>query len=286
MPLIADTTAAQPSSRGPVAESTPRVDGATFRAALGKAERVQVGMEVSGLVRPQRTPLSGGQAAQALREAWVHVVGEEPRAETLAIVTAQWAHETGRGASMLNFNFGGIKGRSPSGLGAAYLTREGWGASERRLVDTFRAYTTAGEGARDYVSLLKRRYPDAVEAAREGDPGGFVRALKERGYFTGNEAAYTRSVTALARSALTNGFDAIGGAEGAAESLPSDYQPPGDWSLREAPARAPESIAMNDARFHAAFHVDAAALADEVARASLHLTSRRRDDSDDDRSKA
>jgi hypothetical protein len=43
---------------------------------------------------------------------------------------------------------------------------------------------------------------------------------------------------------------------------------------------------MNDARFHAAFHVDAAALADDVARASLHLTSRRRDDSDDDRSKA
>jgi hypothetical protein len=187
---------------------------------------------------------------------------------------------------MLNFNFGGIKGKGPSGLGAAYMTREGWGENERRLVDTFRAYTTAAEGAADYVSLLNRRYPDAIAAAREGDPSGFVSALKERGYFTGNEAAYTRSVTALAKSALTSGFDAIGGAEGVAESLPSEFRPPADWALREAVPRVPEALVASSGGFHGAFHVDAAALADEVARASLQISSRRRDDSDDERSKA
>src|SRR5581483_4780978 len=114
-----------------------------------------------------------------------------------------------RGRAMLNYNFGGIKGVGPSGLSASYGTKEGWGASEVHVTDTFRAYRTPEEGAKDYVSLLARRFPKAIEAAKEGDPAGFVRALKERGYFTGDETAYRNNVALLSAQALDQGFDAV-----------------------------------------------------------------------------
>jgi hypothetical protein len=178
------------------------------------------------LVRPVRTRLSGDEAANALRAAWTQVRGDPPSAETLSILVGQWAHETGRGASMLNYNFGGLKGTGPSGLSAACSTREGWGDNAVRVIDRFRAYGSAEEGARDYVSLLERRYPDAVSAAESGDARGFVQALKARGYFTDNEAAYSRSVQSLASRALRSGFDALGaGATSGFEAGSSPVRP-------------------------------------------------------------
>ncbi len=149
-------------------------------------------------VQAKRTPLTAAQAQQALARAFTQTTGETPSPRTLAILTAQWAHETGNGASMYNYNFGGIKGRGPSGLSVAQRTREGWGANERQIVDRFRAYVDADQGALDYVQLLQRRFPAALEAARQGNPEGFVRQLKARGYFTGSEQAYARSIGTLA----------------------------------------------------------------------------------------
>ena len=111
---------------------------------------------------------------------------------------------------MMNFNFGGIKGTGPSGLRSSYGTHEGYGANERRAVDTFRAYGSASEGAEDYLSLLVRRYPEAVEAARNADPAAFVQALGRGGSFTGDPESYERSVSQLSRQALTEGFQALG----------------------------------------------------------------------------
>lgn len=186
--------------------------GEQFTQALSRAERATAASPgpAPTLVRATRTPLSGEQAASALRSAWTEVRGEPPSAETLSVLVGQWAHETGRGASMLNYNFGGLKGTGPSGLSAAYTTREGWGEDATRGVARFRAYGSAEEGARDYVSLLARRYPDAVSAAEQGDAAGFVRGLKARGYFTDNEAAYSKSVQSLAALASRAGFDALG----------------------------------------------------------------------------
>lgn len=162
------------------------------------------------VVSAQRTPLTGTQARDAIREAWVGRYGEEPSEQTLAVLTAQWALETGRGASMMNYNFGGIKGTGPSGLTTEYGTREGYGATETRIRARFRAYNNAAEGAGDYLSLLDRRYPNALAAARTGDASGFVHELKRGGYFTGNEEAYTRSVRTMSQQALAQGFDSIG----------------------------------------------------------------------------
>lgn len=172
-------------------------------------------------VRAVRTPLSGEQAAQALDRAWQQVMGEKPSEETKAILTAQWAHETGRGSAMMNFNFGGLKGSSPTGFGTTYTTHEGWGKSEVKIVDRFRAYQTADEGAADYVALLNRRYPGAIEAAKSGDPAKFVRELKQARYFTGNEGAYVKSVSSLAQAALASGFTSLGGANAETSSFPT-----------------------------------------------------------------
>ncbi len=45
-------------------------------------------------------------------------VGRPPTRETLAILTAHWAHETNQGASMYDHNFGGLKGTGR--VGPAY----------------------------------------------------------------------------------------------------------------------------------------------------------------------
>jgi hypothetical protein len=153
----------------------------------------------SGVVQAVRTPLNTEQASALIGGALERVTGEKPKPETVAILTAQWAHETGHGASMFNYNFAGIKGAGPSGLSVSQRTREGYGSSERTITDNFRAYRTAEEGAHDYVSLLQSRFPGALEAARSGDPAATVHALKREGYFTGDEVAYTRSVTQLAQ---------------------------------------------------------------------------------------
>jgi hypothetical protein len=154
------------------------------------------------LTKPVRTRMTTAQAANQIERAWERVFGEPAPERAVALLTAQWAHETGGGASMYNYNFGGIKGAGPTGLAVSQRTREGWGDTERQIVDRFRAYQTPEEGAEDYVRLLAQRYAGAVDAARSGDASGFVHALKSRGYFTGDESAYLSSVTQIANETL------------------------------------------------------------------------------------
>lgn len=209
-----------------------------FRRALDGAGQAR-GALPARHVAAQRTPLTGGEAASALQGAWHELTGHAPSQETLSILVGQWAHETGRGSAMLNFNFGGIKGSGPTGASTVYRTREGSGADEIQIRDTFRAYESAEQGAADYLSLLSRRYPDALQAAERGDATGFVQALKARGYFTGDEASYIKSVSALSRQALTAGFDALGAGAGArAASTAAPLPAPDAFSLTEAAVRA------------------------------------------------
>jgi len=194
-----------------------REDAQPPRAADAKAFSAALEHHVA----PARTPLTGSQAADALHAAWQGTMGRAPSQNTLSILVGQWAHETGRGSAMLNYNFGGIKGTGPSGASTVYATHEGSGASEIQIRDRFRAYDSAEAGATDYLSLLQRRYPDALQAAERGDPVGFVQALKAHGYFSGDEASYAKSVAGLAQRALAAGFDEIGAGETGAISSPN-----------------------------------------------------------------
>lgn len=209
-----------------------------FRRALDRTGQAGSALPARH-VAPQRTPLTGGEAASALESAWQELTGRAPSQETLSILVGQWAHETGRGTAMLNFNFGGIKGMGPTGASTVYRTREGSGSSEIQLRDAFRAYDSAEQGATDYLSLLSRRYPEALLAAEREDATGFVQALKARGYFTGDEVSYSKSVAALSRQALAGGFDAVGASTGGRAPSPQAQVPsPDAFSLTEASVRA------------------------------------------------
>ncbi|MGC4064295.1 MAG: hypothetical protein QM784_06545 [Polyangiaceae bacterium] len=176
-------------------------------------------------VDAHRTPISASVARDAIARAYFEATGERLSDAGQSILTAQWAHETAHGASMFNFNFGGIKGVGPSGLTVAQRTKEGYGQSERRITDQFRAYGTIDEGARDYVRLLRGRYAEAVSAAQNGDASGFVRVLKQRGYFTGDPAAYERNIVSLAKGfgatelELTSNGNSFGGSNSSVGGL-------------------------------------------------------------------
>lgn len=196
----------------PVSSEEASDFGSRLRASAAEASAGRAGPARSAFVAARRTELSGTQAAKALASAFEQSQGVAPSEGTLAVLTAHWAHETGRGQAMLNFNFGGIKGRSPEGLTTHYTTHEGHGAERHKAVDGFRAYESAASGAADYIGLLERRYPAALRAAAQARPGQFVRALHEGGYFTAHPASYERSIRSLARTALRGGVEALSAA--------------------------------------------------------------------------
>lgn len=252
--------------REPHEARASRAGEAQFKQALEGASSAPA---ASGLVPVVRTQLSAGQAQEALRAAWENVTGEAPSDKTLALITAQWAHETGNGASMYNYNFAGIKGTGPSGLSVAQHTREGWGDGERRIVDHFRAYRSAEEGATDYVQLLTKRFPEAVEGARQGDPAAFVRGLKSRGYFTGNEGAYLNNVAGIASRYLGQPLDVSGGAP---PTL--DYRgAPGAGGALDLQGLYAQMAPSPDS------YVDALSITDQINRAALRALSGKREDS-------
>jgi hypothetical protein len=250
----------------------PRAQAAPEFDALLSA-RTKMAAEAPALVPPVRTRLDGTQAADALRSAWTRVTGQPPSEHTVAILTAQWAHETGNGASMYNYNFGGIKGTGPSGLSVSQRTKEGFGPSEHTITDRFRAYRTAEEGATDYVKLLTRRFPEAVQAAQNGDPAGFVSGLKQRGYFTGDAAAYTRSVTSLSAQAMTNGYGAVGSHLG-------ELGAPAELNLHATPLatqRYEDYVAGPQLTTPL---IDALRIGDEISRAALRIVGHSTDGRD------
>lgn len=115
----------------------------------------------------------------------------------LDTLTAQAALETGSGQKMYNFNFGGIKGASPLGETARYKTREVVDGKDIHIVDGFRSYRSLDDGARDFVSLLSRRYAGALSKADQGDTVGYAQSLKESGYFTAPASEYASGLTRL-----------------------------------------------------------------------------------------
>ena len=220
-----------------------------FSATLARA---------TGRVEPARTPRGGEEAASAIASAYQSVTGHAPTAKQLSLLVAQWSLETGGGRSMMNYNFGGIKGSSPGGLSAAYTTKEGYGATERTLVDRFRAYSSPEEGAADYLRTLRARFPKSFDAVRAGDAAEFAHTLKREGYYTGSEADYTRAIAQISDRALTRGFASAGAEDGGAPRA------------HKAIARGADEA---DDPQDAVRTLDAMRMADEMSRAALQIAA-------------
>lgn len=275
----------------------------TTAGSRGSAFAQRLSLEGVNQVEAQRTPLSTEAAGQAIARAYSDLTGNVLSDRSRSILTAQWAHETGHGASMFNYNFGGIKGVGPSGMTVAQRTREGFGANERRIVDNFRAYANADEGAKDYVQLLMSRYTTAVSAAERGDASGFVRGLKEKGYFTGDPAAYERSIAGIANriSGSSAGFELASspGAEGISRgpALQASTQPNAndpnrfalsgampEWQRALTPAALLEVAGVYGPSGSSTDKIDdltavnALQMSDEVTRAALRIAASPDDD--------
>jgi flagellum-specific peptidoglycan hydrolase FlgJ len=141
---------------------------------------------------------SGQERLAMLSDDLQVLAGDQLPPEGLAILNAQAAHETADGAHMPANNFFGMKasGRNRAGgAGSANLeTTEGQGAGARRTRQDFATFDSSTAAAADMLSLLQRKYPRAWEALQAGDEAAYVAALKDGGYFTGNEGAYLQGI--------------------------------------------------------------------------------------------
>jgi len=148
--------------------------------------------------RKRPPPMRPEAAAGHLAEAWRSVLGAPPPVEALSILWAHWALETGRGLWMRDYNFAGIQGAAPDGGSAVWWTSERIDGETQRVRLRFRAYASPEDGARDYVTQLRDRFPRALAAARAGDARAFARELQRATYFTSDGQDYERAVSSLA----------------------------------------------------------------------------------------
>lgn len=149
------------------------------------------------------TKLTELEAAQCLGEAWKSLYGQYPSTDTLAVLWAKTALETGRWKAIHCYNWGNIK-RSANENYCMFRCSEIIKGKELWFDPPhpqtwFRAYESATEGAIDYLKLLSqsKRYSKAWEAVHKGDPALFSHELKVGGYYTASESLYTKGVVSL-----------------------------------------------------------------------------------------
>lgn len=158
-----------------------------------------------------------GAAAEKAAKA----LGVDPK-----VVLGQWGLETGWGKSVIpgTNNLGNIKDFSGKGIAAT----DNMNGSR----DKYRAYESPDQFVDDYVSLIQRKYPDAVNAKT---PEDFAKALKSGGY--AEDPGYVAKVTTAAKMTPVK-------ATTGPELVPVDFDPfapktdggaTGSWEEKEKP---------------------------------------------------
>lgn len=159
------------------------------------------------LVPDTLTTCSALEVCRAIRSAWETLEGVTPSQDTVAVLTAQSALETGRWRSMHCWNFGNVKaGPTYEGFYCQFRCNEKLlidGKLQWRWFDpphpqcNFRAFESLHFGVLRWLQALREHFPHAYAAAKVGMPLAFTHALKIDHYFTADEAPYARSVSSL-----------------------------------------------------------------------------------------
>lgn len=158
---------------------------------------------LSGVQQYQNTRMTPVQGIGYLRNAWAQIYGSPPSREVLSCLYAQWALETGAGYRMFNWNFGGVKANPIRYQGGRVFLNTTEGEQRTPTQRWFRAYSSAEEGASDYLGVLLRNHGEAVrQVVASNNPALYVPGIRRSGYFTGPEADYARNVSRLSRRAL------------------------------------------------------------------------------------
>ncbi len=185
----------------------------------------------------RKTPATKEQVITALWSAWMRYFGQAPKRESIWVLAAQWALETGWGRSMHNYNLGNVKSREGDGfdyqfyacneiLPKAEATKLHEADPEHAKILTtrsdgtciiwfypnhpgcrFRAFNTLIEGATDYIAILAKRFDKAWPAVSAGDPAQFCHLLKQQDYYTADEAGYTKTLVSVYTSISKMAFD-------------------------------------------------------------------------------
>jgi hypothetical protein len=187
-------------------------------------------------VEPRRTVATPPELRAAIGRAYERVTGKPPTSALLDTLSAQAALETGRGASMYNFNFGGIKGAGPHGETANCMTHEVTDSRQITLRQGFRSYRSLDEGAEDYVRVLSGTFGAAMSKAQVGDVAGFAHALKQGGYYTASEADYATALRSL------------GGQGSTSPLLPLSAVPQATFSSSEDLSRVMDALSISAMR--------------------------------------
>ena len=159
------------------------------------------------IIEDKITKITEEEACYYLREVWNKMYNEYPSKDSLALLWAQWALESGRGFFCHCYNWGNIK--------KVHLPDDGHDWCMFRCNEIlngkaewfdpphpqthFRAYPSPLEGAFDYVNFLanRKRYKPAWEEVKKGDPIAFSHQLKVCGYYTASESLYTKGIVRL-----------------------------------------------------------------------------------------
>jgi hypothetical protein len=151
---------------------------------------------------PIRTPVLTEELALALCSAYRMLEGVAPARDSIVLLLAHSALETGRWKSCMCWNLGNIKSKEGDGRSWTYFRcseiidgKEVF-FEKPSPVARFRAFHTLTEGAIDHIAFLCRsqRYAKAWAEVVAGRPREFVRALKAAGYFTAVEGPYEDNV--------------------------------------------------------------------------------------------
>lgn len=175
------------------------------------------------------TKVSNEEVLYAMANAWLQLFHEQPKKESLLVLLAQGALETGQFKKMWCYNIGNIKSVEGDGRNYTYYKcnelikrdyaeklvasadKDGGPAQITSISGNiatiwffpnnkyckFRAFETLQEGAIDYMAFLHRRFNSAWSAVLSGNPQQFCHLLKLKNYYTADEKQYTRGVVAL-----------------------------------------------------------------------------------------
>jgi hypothetical protein len=166
--------------------------GPNTASALANYGQVYQGKQVAR----QATPVSAQDLANALATIWPVVIGGAAPAGAITVLLAQSAFETGAWKACWNWNLGNVKHTPGDGFDWFVMTAsEGEGANQTMVSSAFRAYPSLQAGAKAYLAILRQRFSSAWSYVLDGDTDGFVQALKDQNYFTGNLEQYQAGVT-------------------------------------------------------------------------------------------
>lgn len=155
-------------------------------------------------VKRVKTNVSEPQMAQAFINGWTSLFGTAPSKQQVGLLVAQNNLETGHRNSMWNYNVGNIttNGRDQFNYFDDLTTDEQIepGKWEKKNLK-YRAYDSLDDGVKDYLRLLSgKKYSEVWRHIVNPNPVAFSKSLKDAGYYTANEAPYTKNIVNLYKS--------------------------------------------------------------------------------------